>query len=301
MKPGWIVAGVGVIALAGALAFYLLLVPDRLASDYKDGAQPEQEQLRDAMRPVYRTLSVDTFYTDDRSVRKADNPDEYVHAIDKTTSTALRRLAPVRKRIERARRALEEADHDALTETPDWPLLGGRGGLDDANQVADDERGYLSEARAFLKRYDQLVKFWQDDVRAIRRYGVTFGRGFDSIPDSPTSPGQITGPIDRTARQLGSHLRRYRKIKAPPGLRRYRREHIELVQVLVRELRGLSSAVRARDLGRIEAFDRRMSRAVKRSNAEVSIGHLVYRSNYAQDIRSLRARERALARALARL
>ena len=290
------------LVVAAAVAYYFTQVPGKLAEDYKDEAEPQQQKIRRAMRPVYRTLALQTFGADTRSIRKAKNPDAYIRAVDRVTSRQLRALAPARKQIGKAKRTIEKADEEALFETPDWPLLGGRGDLEEADAIADREREYVIEARAFLKHYERLVSYTEDEVRFVRRFGVTFGRGFDAIPDNPTSPGQVTRPLDRTARQFKSQLQGFRKRKAPPEVRKAHKELVGLVRFVDEQVRELSSAVKARDLGRINAWDRNFGRGLKRfDDAGVSPAKLVSRSKYAKAVRKLRDKERSLLRAYKRL
>lgn len=286
---------------AAAVAYYFTQVPGMLAEDYKEKAEPEQQRIREAMRPVYRSLSAKTFGTDSRSIERAKNPDQFVRAIDRTTATELRQLVPAQKAIARAKRVLSKADEHALLDTPAWPLLGGRGDLQEAEEIADREREYLPQARAFLKHYERVVSYTRNDIRFVRTYGVTFGKGFGAIPDSPTSPGQVTGPIDRTARRLEAQLRGYRKVKAPPELRRDHKTHVALVRYVIAQIRELSSAVKARDLGRINRWERNFARGTKRFRVRVTVRKFVTSSSYAKSVRKLRDVERALVRAYKRL
>lgn len=287
--------------LGGALAFYLLAMPGRLASDWKDDAEPQQQRVRTVMRDVYRSMSAKTFGADTRSIQRARNPDQYVRAIDRTTAKELRQIGPARTAINRAERTLAKLDEEALTETPDWPALGGRGDLEEVEDIAEREEAYLRDVRSFLKRYKRLVDFAVNNIRAVRRFGVTLGRGFDTIPDSPTSPGQVTGPLDATARNLNKAVRLLRKQKAPPELRKDHRTFFGYVRFVIAEVRKLSSAVRRRDLAGIEAFDRNMRRGSKRYPTRVTLRKLVVGSSYAKRIRRLRDAERTLLRAYERL
>jgi hypothetical protein len=298
----WIFAAAGALLVVGvAIAYYFTQVPGTLAEDYKEQAEPEQQRIRAAMRPVYRSLSAKTFGTDNRSIEKAKNPDQLVRAIDRTTSRELRQLAPAQKAIDRARRILEKADEEALLDTPSWPLLGGRGDLEDADAIADRERRYMREARAFLKHYERVVGYTRNDIRFVRSYGVTFGRGFGAIPDNPSSPGQVTRPLDRTARQLDRHLRGYREVKAPPELRRDHKTHVALLRYVIARIRELSSAVEAQDLGRLNRWERDFTRGMKRFRVRVTVRKFVTSSSYAKSVRKLRDMERSLLRAYARL
>jgi hypothetical protein len=301
VKVGVIVLAIGVIAVVGAIAFYMLAMPGRLAADYKEDAEPAQKELRSAMRPVFRTLSPETFGFDARSVRKAKTPDQYVRAIDKATSSSLRRLEPAHTAIRRAKRVLEDADEEALYETPDWPLLGGRGDLEDAEAIAEDERRYVSEARAFLKHYDRLLSYTLDMANFVKGFGVAFGRGFASIPDRPTSPGQVTGPLGRTVSRLDREMRTLRRLKAPPELRADHKTQVAFVRFVIRQIDSLSSAVKARDLQRIEAWDNEFARGTRRYDTTVSLRRLVKRSSYAKSVRKLRGTERRLLRGFERL
>ena len=296
-------AGAGVLLLvAAAVAYYFTQVPGRLAEDYKEEAEPQQQLMRNAMRPVYRTLAVQTFGADTRSLNRAKNPDQYILAVDRVTSRQLRRLDPARRQIAKAKRTIEKLDEEALFEVPEWPLLGGRGDLEEAEDIAGREREYVVEARAFLKHYERLVSYTEDEVRFVRRFGVTMGRGFDAIPANPTSPGQVTRPLDRTARRFKPQLASFRKRKAPPEVRKNHKELLGVVRFVDAKVRELSSAVKARNLARIEAWERDFARGLKRFDGTgVTPARIVSRSTYARKVRKLRDRERALLRAYDRL
>jgi hypothetical protein len=276
-------------------------MPGRLAEDWKEKAQPEQQKLRTAMRDVYRSMSAKTFGADTTLVEKAKGPDQYARAVQKTTARELRQVTPARVAVERALRALKEADEEALTETPDWPALGGRGDLKEVEDIADRERDYIKAARAFLKRYERLVHYVVDDVRALRRFGITFARGFGAIPDSPTSPGQVTAPLDATAKNLNKAVKLLGIKKIPRELRKDHKAHLGFVRFVIAEVRKLSSAVKRRDLAGIQRFDRNMTRGAKRYPTRVTVRKLVVGSSYARQIRRLRDTERTLLRAYERL
>lgn len=303
MRLRWILAGAGVLLLVvGAIAYYFTQMPGRLADDYKEEAEPQQQLMRNAMRPVYRTLAVQTFGADTRSINRARNPDQYIRAVDRVTSRQLRRLAPARRQIAKAKRTIEKLDEKALFEPPAWPLLGGRGDLEGAESIAEDEREYVEEASAFLKHYERLVSYTEDEVRFARTFGVTMGRGFDAIPANPTSPGQVTRPLDRTTRRFKTQLASFRKRKAPPEIRKNHKELVALVRFVDSKVRELSSAVKARNLARIEAWEREFGRGLRRfTGAGISPARIVVRSTYAKRVRKLRDRERALLRAYGRL
>jgi hypothetical protein len=298
----WILAGAGAfLIVAAAIAYYFTQVPGMLAEDYEEKAEPEQQRIRAAMRPVYRSLSAKTFGTDSRAVEKAKNADQYVRAIDRTTSKELRQLVPAQKAIDRAQRVLGKTDEEALLETPSWPLVGGRGELGEAEEIADREREYLPRARAFLKHYERVVAYTRSDIEFVRSFGFALGRGLGRIPDSPSSPGQVTGPLDRTARQLDGHLRRYRRTKAPRELRRDHRTHVGLIRYVIGHVRAVSSAVKAQDLGRINRLERNFARGTRRFRVRVTVRKFVTSSSYAKSVRRLRDMERSLLRAYKRL
>jgi hypothetical protein len=295
-----IVAGVVGLALAGAVLIYLLAVPDRLAGGYKDRAEPEHQKIERALAPVYRTFSSRTFGTDDRSIEKADGPGEYVRAVEKTTRRELRELTPARRAIKRAEAKLDAIDEDDLTETPDWPLLGGRGPLEEAGEIADMESDYLRKGRRFLTEYRKLIDWLIDGTRFSRRFGLTLGRGFASIPDNASTPAEYTRPVDRTVRQLASQLRRFSRVKAPKPVRGEHRNIVAGVGLVIREIRGLSSAVKRFDLARVEQFDKRVSRGLRphERRSRVNFRKLIGRSLYVRQIDGLERRERLIGKAL---
>jgi hypothetical protein len=294
-----IVAGVVLLALTGAALFYLLSVPDRLASSYKEDAEPEHEKIEKALGPVARSFSRRTFGEDTSEIGRAKRPGTYVRALERVTRRELKEIGPARRSIKRAERELEEIDEEAMTETPDWPLLGGRGDLKKAEEIAGEERDYLSKSRRFLREYRRLVDWASDRLRFYRRFGLTLGRGFGSIPENPSSPGQVTRPLERTADEIAAQARRFRRVKAPSEVRREHRNIAASVEFVVSEVRGLATAVRNLDLQRINQFDRRVTRGLRRYDRR-STGHfrtLIARSIYVRLINDVERRERQIGRA----
>lgn len=204
-----IVVGVLLLAVAGAVLVYLSVMPGRLAEDYKESAQAEHEKVEDALDPVYESFSRKTFGENTSEIGKAKRPGTYLRALQKVTRRELKEIGPARRSIKRAEAALDEIEDEEMTETPNWPLLGGRGDLKEAEAIAAEERDYLRKARRFLAGYRKLVDWASDRMRFYRRFGLTLGRGFGGIPDNPSSPGQVTRPLDRTASEIATRARRF--------------------------------------------------------------------------------------------
>jgi hypothetical protein len=141
------------------------------------------------------------------------------------------------------------------------------------------------------------VSYELDAVNFVRRWGVAFGRGFDAVPSNPTSPGQVTRPLDRTAARIDRELRTLQRMKAPPELLADHKTQIALFRFVSAQVRELSSAVKARNLQRIEAWDKNFARGTRRYDTRVSVRRLVTKSSYAKSVRKLRATERRLLRA----
>jgi hypothetical protein len=70
---------------------------------------------------------------------------------------------------------------------------------------------------------------------------------------------------------------------------------------VIGQVRELSSAVKARDLGRISRWERNFARGTKRFRVRVTVRKFVTSSSYAKSVRKLRDMERALLRAYKRL
>lgn len=293
-----IVAGVIVLALAGAVLFYLLAVPGMLASSYKERAEPEHEKVEEALAPVFETWGRRTLGWDNRPIEKADKPGEYAPAVEKVTSRHLRDLAPAQVAISRAERKLAKIEEERLTDTPDWPLLGGRAELGEAEEIASREEDYLRRGRRFLKEYRRLIDYEIDETRFYRRIGVTIGRGLSTLEDAGT-PEQFARSNDRMVRQIASQLRGFRKLK-PPAERRDEHRNVSAgFDFIIRELRGLSTAVRNLDLQRIEQGERRVSRGSKRYDRTTQrhFRRLISRSTYVRQMRGLERLEGRIGRA----
>lgn len=298
-----VVAGVLVLAAAGALLAYLTLLPERLASSYKDRAEPEHEKVEKALDPVYDTFSTKTFGENTRELARADRPGEYVRAVERVTARELKEVGPARRSIRRAERELDEIDEADLTETPDWPLLGGRGDLKEAESIAGEERDYLRKARRFLADYKRLVNWAADRLRFFRRVGLTLGRYSQNAPDNPTSPAQVTRPLRATAREIDSQVRRFKRGKPPREVDGEHRNMAAAVSFVSGQLRGLASAVDRLDLAAANRIDREFSRGFRpydrRSRA--NFRRLLARSIYVRQTDDLERRERDIARAYEKL
>jgi hypothetical protein len=295
-----IVGGVLLLAVAGAVLFYLLAVPGMLTSSYKERAEPEYEKADDAMRPVYAAFSRDTFGVDNRPIEKAKRPGQYVKAIVKVTGENLRDLGRARRTIKRAEQKLDEIDEDDLTDVPDWPLMDGRGDLDTVEKVAGEQDDYLRKARAFLRDFRTLVDYESDAARFFRRAGLTFGRAGDAVPDNPTSPGQVTRPIDRGVRENQSQARRFKRVKVPRERRAEHRNQLAAVDFVVAELRRFSSALKRLDLGTAQQVDKRLASGSKRYDrvTQKHFQKLIRRSRYVKQMDDLERRERRILRTL---
>lgn len=293
-----IVSGVVVLALAGAALLYLLVVPGMLSSSYKERAEPEHEKAEDALRPALAAFSRDTLGVDNRPIEKAKKPGQYVKAVVRVTGENLRNLGRARRTIKRAERKLAEVDEEELTDVPDWPLLGGRGDLDDVEELSGDEKDYLRKARRFLRDFRTLVDYESDSARFIRRAGLTFGRAGDAIPERPTSPGQITGPVDRCIREIGSQRRRFDRLKVPRERRAEHRNQLAAAGFVVGELRRFSAAIKRLDVSAAEQIDRRLARGSKRFDrrTQANFRRLVARSSYVRQVRDIERREITIAR-----
>ncbi|HEX2127537.1 MAG TPA: hypothetical protein VHF45_13380 [Thermoleophilaceae bacterium] len=291
---------VGIVAgvLVGAVLIYLLAVPGRLASDYKERAEPEHERVEQALDPVYDTFGRQTLGWDNRPIEKADGPGEYVRAIEKVTRQHLRDLAPARRAINRAQRTLEDIDEEKLTETPDWPLLGGRGELREAEEIAGREKDYLRKGRRFLKDYRRLIDYEIDQARFYRRVGITIGRGAVRARDADT-PSEFSGTVDRNVREVAAQVRRFRKLKAPPERRAEHRNIAATIDFVIGELRRLSNAVRRLDLEAADQVDNRLARGSKPYDrrTQLHFRRLISRSTYVRQIRDLERRQGRIARA----
>jgi hypothetical protein len=302
----WVLVCGGILLLllvSGALAFYLTQIPDELANDYKDQAAPEQNRLRKAMQPVYGTFTAATFGIDDRPLKKAKNEQQFVRAIAKVTARELRQLRPARRAVDKAERALARADEDKLFDIPSAPLLDGRGKLPDTEAIAADERRYLARARRFLRDYDRLVSYEIRATEYFRDVGVTIARGFDKIPQTFTSPGQFTGPVEGVIRTLERGQRRFRKRKPPPDVKREHRVDVAAIDFLIARFRDMNAAARRLDNNGLRrafaALRERESRDERR--LKNSITRLITRSSLARSIRELRKREREQLEAFDRL
>lgn len=298
-----IVGGVVAVACVAAVVFYLMAVPGMLATGYKERAEPEHDRVEKLLRPARDTFSRETFGFDNREIEKADKPGEYVRAVERATGRALKRHNKARGTVKRTAARLAKVDAGEMTEAPDWPLLGGRGELSDAESIASDESDYVRKAERFLRDYERLLEYEIDVLRFYRRVGITMGRGGDSIPDNPTSPGQITRPINRSVSDIQGQVRRFKKLKPPPERKDEHRNFVGAINFVVSELRRFSSAIGRLDIASANQIDRRLARGSKRYDrrSRANFRRLLARSIYVRQINDLEKRERDISRAYKKL
>lgn len=298
-----IVAGVVMVALTGALLLYLLALPGKLAGNWEERAEPTHEEVDKALEPVFFTFSARSLGQDVREIGRADGPGEYVRAVERVTSRQLRDLRLPLRAIARAEKKLDEIDEADLTEAPDWPLIGGRGDLDQAEEIAGQEREYLTRARRFLRDYRRLIDYLVHSARAFRSTGVTIGLGGADIPDSPQSPRDVTRPIHRVIRQLASQRRRESRFKPPPPLRAEHRNSLARLDFTIAELRRFTAAIERYDITTASQLDRRLSRGSRRYDrrSRRNFVALVAKSTYVRQITRLKRHEREIGRAYVKL
>lgn len=291
MKLRWILIPLGALVLIGAVVFAVVGLPPTLADDYEEKAEPAHKEVEDALRPVTDSFHADTLGVVE--VKSGEDSRAYLRRAEKATARDLRELAAARREVKRARRAIDEADTDAMTDSPSPPLLGDVGDLGEAADVAEAEDAYLRKARTFLRDYDRLLAFSGASIQAIHRMDVAFTREDAKIPDAPTSAGQITGPLNRGIAAAARHVKAFGRLKAPKDLRReQRRVHAEL-EVFLSQQRAISRAITRDDFDRVRQIEREVKRDGKRYDraSRKDLDKLLKSSRYRRLIDDLETRE----------
>jgi hypothetical protein len=279
MRRGIVIAGAAALAVVAAVVVYFAVVPGVLASGYRDDARPEHRRVQAAMERLYASFVPATF-------GEPPGAPHSVKALRRQLELERAAVRRARTRVRDADAALRRADEGKLTDVPSWPALG----LGDAKDVAALERDYLRQARAFVASYRRLVDYSlavrEDYTRAVSAVG---GLAAD-VPEHPTTPEQIARPVDAAADRLDRATRTLRRRDPPPGLREQHRLDVGAFGFLVRELRGLADAVRARDLAKAKGFDEAVSGGIRRytGGGRARLRRLIARSRYAHAIGRLR-------------
>lgn len=291
MRLRWILLPLGALVVIAAIGFYVIGLPPTLADDYEKKAQPEHEKLEDALRPAMDSFDAVTIGTVE--VKRGRNTRTYIRRAERITRRDLRELASARRRVRRARVALGRIDEEAMTDSPSWPLIGGRGDLEEAGAVADAESAYLRKARAFLRDYDELIKYSVRSIRSIHRMGVDFAREEERIPSAPTSAGQITGPLNRAIRVAARHLRDFKRLKPPRPIRAEHRRVRSDLELFLRQQRDISAAIVRDDFDRVRRIERAVRRTGRRYDRQSrkDLDRILKRSRYRRQIDDLERRE----------
>ncbi|HEX8648294.1 MAG TPA: hypothetical protein VF715_15480 [Thermoleophilaceae bacterium] len=290
MRLRWILLPLGVLAVGAAVAYYLFWVPPQLADDYEEKAEPEHAKIGQTLSQVtgeFNNVVLGTIAFKRKDARA------YMRTYLRVAARDMREQRRALRRVRRARRELARIDESALTEPPDWPLLGSRGDMEDAQALAGKERDYLRKARAFLRDFAALLAYEVRADRWIGRHNLSFARAETRIPKVATSPGQITGPLDAAALRAELAVRGYRRLKPPKPMRAEHRRVAREMQRDIRDQRAISRAVKRNDFTRVRAIERRVKRDLKRRNraSRAALAWLVDRSRYARQIEDLKRRE----------
>ena len=303
MRLWWVVvlAVVGVLLQAGAVAYYLTEMPPRLAEDYAERAEREHERLARAVGPATETFDDVTLGTLD--IDDDLSPRAYLRRFKRVTRQDRREHARAERRVKRAKRALARADTEAMTEVPDWPLLGGRGELGEAEDAAERLDAYMRKARAFVRDYGLLLDYWGTTSRMGERVVVALTEAYAKIPRYIASPRQFTGPMGRALGVAEAQLKRLRRLDPPKALRADHRRSLAGLRRNIADQRAMSAAVRRSDFAganRIRASLRRRAKAEDRRGRR-ELQRLVGSSRYRRQINDLLRREIAVSGALDRI
>lgn len=293
-----ILFGVGGLLLIAAIVFYFAALPGMLAGDYRDSARPKHRAVQRELRRVFDTFSSETFGVDPREFR-TKSIDRYIARVGKVAERARKLLSQAQTAVTDGQEAVHDVDRGALLDVPSWPAIGN----DKAKRIAAMERDYLNKARAFLHDYHRLLGF----SGALTGFGVRVGEGmahgFKGIPKNPTSPGQVTGPVERIVATLKREQRVFRERPIAPGERRDRDAALALAAYFQRQLTAFNAAIRARDLAKIKSVGNSFEKGARpyERQARASLRRLLTESRYAREIGELQLLDRRIEAAYRRL
>jgi hypothetical protein len=204
-------------------------------------------------------------------------------------------VKPARRAIDNARSVLKKLDESALVDVPSWPAIGGSGDLGKAEDVADDERTFLSASRRFVPRYGRLIESVDAEIDFTDQAGLAMGNGLATVPEHPTAPEQVAKPFSAVAAKLDRIARDYSRNKVPRDVRHTQRVEVSLVQFIARTFREFAAAVRARDLAKVQSFDDRLSKGIDRyGTGSKSVRKLLTKSSYSRELQKLRKLDQRL-------
>lgn len=261
-----IVAGLGLLALAsGGVAYWFLAVPDQIAEEHRDRAEPEHTRVARAMDRVGETLEYTTLsFGDFRKVNKLEGR-RYLRAYRRVSRARYRRLRRPAREIAAARQVLRRVDRERLLDVPTKPFLGGSDAVKGAEAITGRERGYLAAADGALDAYEGLLGYQLAVQRLEDRIARLYARVSSSLPNTTVNdPKLLTVPLDRFARALTPYRRAFLRLDAPRALRDEPRQFARAIAAVIRGLRGQSAAYSRFDNAGAQRAGRRAGRALRR-------------------------------------
>lgn len=174
-----IALGLGILLLVGlalGINHYLSDVPDQLADDYRERAQPATEEITDSMDRAYAAF--DTYLGNStlpaRELRNAEEFSEIQRRLLPLYDDTEDALDTAEKAIKSARKAISK-ERESFGDVPSAPLLGEKRPVVAAEASVEETEAYLRQAGAFLKNFDRFVKFDQKALELRREEVKSLG------------------------------------------------------------------------------------------------------------------------------
>lgn len=213
----WLAAAAVVALLGGLAAAYFTQAPTRLAGDYREQAKPAFESVDESMYAVFGRFRARFFrglaIEDLAKKRTQQNLQRLRRAFKRQYRADRGAIAAANGAIADAEAAISEAEDD-LVEVDSWPLLDGRGDLEDADEDAKLARAYLDRSRAFLAALGEVTAYSKRTLRVDEEITATV---LAEAPDADAPIEVFRASIGNTVNNLEKAKRKLKRLPKPPA------------------------------------------------------------------------------------
>lgn len=225
-------AGVLVVVLL-ALG-YFFVVPTLQVNGYAKSSKPSHNEINDKMLLVYDNFTKPVFTSAD------------------TTAASDQIDIDSGKNAVKDANAILDANSATLTGFKPLPLMSWLTRYHNAQQLATDEKSYVSKSRAFLKDYSALLAYI-DQSTAIEAKAETTSKNLQDNLQNASDVASLTKLLDSAVSQLQPLVDQEQALVPPSYLKDEQSSSLTDTKNFLNTLKDLSAAVKSLNVDQIQA------------------------------------------------
>ena len=254
--PARVALGLGVVLLVAmilGIRYYLNEVPDQLADDYRDDAQPATEKITDAMDRAF--AAYDTYLDDSTlprsQIQNADGIEEIKRRFLPLYDDTEEALDTGEKAIENAHKVIKKQRAE-FDDVPSSPFLGEKAPVVEAEETIELSERYVIQAEKFLRNFERFIRFDRRAL-ALRREEIEKLGGEQLSADA--SIEEVKASLNEDLVEAKQNLSGYQELEPHPDQEKLHDVQTELSAIAVDYLEDILAAYNALSIPQLRAAD----------------------------------------------